>query len=499
MNSGLSQLIDQFSGLTILVIGEAILDSYLRGAANRLCQEAPVPIVSVLERVDTPGGAANTAANVQALGAQSTLLSVIGDDSEGALLQQALTSYGVATEHVLKRAARRTLTKQRVMAASHMLVRFDQGSIEDLDEVTEQAVIDRLTQLFPHYDAVIISDYGYGILTPRLIQTLALLQTRMPRIMVVDARNLIDYRDVGVTVVKPNYQEALRLLGTGYAPPSRVDYMLAHGDKVLALTGAQIAAVTLDVDGALIFEHHGSPYRTYARPARNASTTGAGDTFISAFTLALAAGVDTPTAAELASAAANITVQHEGTTACTAAELHAHVTTDDKYLPSTRHLVARLALYQRQGRRIVFTNGCFDILHRGHVTFLSQAKALGDVLMVGVNTDASVRRLKGVSRPINTLEDRVQVLSALSCVDSIVAFDEDTPCALIEIVRPDIFVKGGDYTRDQLPEAPLVEHLGGSVHILPYLDNRSTTSIIERIRAGHMLPSSDTLKQNIGG
>lgn len=493
MNTSLSYLIEQFANLNMLVIGEAILDSYLRGAASRLCQEAPVPVVSVLERDDSPGGAANTAVNVRALGGQATLLSVIGDDAEGALLHQALTTWGVSTDHVLRRATRRTLAKQRVMADAHILVRFDQGSVEAVDEVTEQALIDRLISLFPQHDAVIVSDYGYGILTPRVIQTLALLQARMPRILVADARNLADYRAVGVTAVKPNYQEALRLLDMAPTGAARVETMTMYGGRVLTLTGAQIAAVTLDAEGALIFEQGSAnnpasrPYRTYARATHSAGTPGAGDTFTCALTLALAAGADTPTAAEVAAAAANVTVQAAGTTVCTAAELQAYVTAGDTYLHDMRDVVARLAVYRRQGRRIVLTNGCFDILHRGHVLFLNQAKALGDVLVVGINTDASVRCLKGPARPINTLEDRVQVLAALSCVDSIVAFDELTPCNLIEMVRPDVFVKGGDYTREQLPEAPLVEQLGGIVHILPYVEREGTTRIIQRIRAGYAL------------
>lgn len=332
MNSVLSRLIDQFSSLNILVIGEAILDSYLRGSASRLCQEAPVPIVNVLERSDIPGGAANTAVNVSMLGGQVTLLSVIGDDAEGELLQRTLSDGGVNTDHLLRRSARRTLIKQRVLASSHMLVRFDQGSIEALDEVTEQAVLDRLLYLFPQYDAVIISDYGYGILTPRLIQTLALLQARTPRILFADARNLASYRDIGVTVVKPNYQEFWQLLGGAHMPEPRVEAVAVHGDSVLTLTGAQIVAVTLDADGALIFERGSPPYRTYARTAHSTGTVGAGDTFTSAFTLALAAGADTASAAELASAAANVTVQHEGTTACTADELRTCIATYDNYL-----------------------------------------------------------------------------------------------------------------------------------------------------------------------
>jgi D-beta-D-heptose 7-phosphate kinase/D-beta-D-heptose 1-phosphate adenosyltransferase len=259
---------------------------------------------------------------------------------------------------------------------------------------------------------------------------------------------------------------------------------------VARLTGARLAAVTLDRDGALFFERGSPPYRTYARPAANSRAAGAGDTFVGALALGLAAGAHTPVVAELAAAAAAVVVAKDGTAACYAQELREYVSAGGKYVPDLRRLAARVEFLRQQGRRIVFTNGCFDILHRGHITYLNQAKALGDVLVVGVNSDDGIRRLKGPDRPINTLEDRIQVLAALSCVDHLTAFDEDTPCNLIQALRPHVFVKGGDYTRERLPEAPLVEAFGGVVQILPYLQDRSTTGIIERIQKVYGRPDA---------
>jgi D-beta-D-heptose 7-phosphate kinase/D-beta-D-heptose 1-phosphate adenosyltransferase len=253
---------------------------------------------------------------------------------------------------------------------------------------------------------------------------------------------------------------------------------------VLEASGAQIAAVTLDVQGAVVLERGQSAYRTYARPASHARATGAGDTFAATLALALAAGGDTPGAAELASAAAGIVVDQERTSRCSAGELLARVGlgVGDKLAGDAEALRQRIARERDQGRRIVFTNGCFDILHRGHITYLARAKALGDVLVVGVNSDASVRALKGPERPINPVDDRIAVLAALSSIDVIAPFAEETPVELIRAVRPDVYAKGGDYTRERLPEAPIVEQLGGVVHILPFLDARSTTSVIERLR-----------------
>jgi D-beta-D-heptose 7-phosphate kinase/D-beta-D-heptose 1-phosphate adenosyltransferase len=250
------------------------------------------------------------------------------------------------------------------------------------------------------------------------------------------------------------------------------------------MTGAAIAAITLDHSGALVF-HSGdeTPYRTYARPQPNSRAAGAGDTFTSALAASLACGAPIEHAAELASAAASIVVSKNGTASCAADELKEHFSTHEKFITDNFQLALRVAYYRRAGRKIVFTNGCFDILHSGHTAYLNRAKALGDILIVGLNSDRSVRQLKGPNRPINALEDRAQVLAALSCVDHIVSFDGDTPHDLISMVRPDVFVKGGDYTRDTLPEAGLVEELGGKVVILPYLAEHSTTSVIEKIRS----------------
>ena len=489
MNANLLNVIDACAGRRVLVIGEAMLDSYLEGAAGRLCREAPVPVVNVTCRTDVPGGAANTAANVAALGAHVVFLSAIGADAEGELLRRALEARAVPVTQVLTSPARHTPVKHRVVAAGQILVRFDQGSTDPVDAPTEQALIARLGYWFPRCDAVIVSDYGYGILTPRIIAALADLQARLPRVLVVDARDLAAYRQVGSTAVKPNYEETVQLLGLKAGRDSRVAEVTAQGARVLDLAGTRIAAITLDTDGGLIFERGQAPYRIYARPGPHSRATGAGDTFVSTLALALAAGAPTPIAAELAAAATAVVVARDGTVCCSAAELRESLSAGGRYVSSLARLTALVETYRAQGRRIVFTNGCFDILHRGHSSFLSQAKALGDVLIVGINSDAGVRRLKGPGRPINPLEDRVQVLAALSGVDHVIAFDEAMPDALIRAVRPDIFAKGGNYTREDLPEAALVEALGGVVRILPYLQDHSTAHIIRRTRAVHALPA----------
>ncbi len=485
MNNDLLKLVDRFDGLRVAVIGEAMLDVYAEGDVSRICREAPVPVVNIAAERTVPGGAANTAANLASLGAQVSFLSVIGSDYEGKVLRRALKSSGVPTEDLLVHPRRRTLVKRRILSGGQMLLRLDVGDIEAVNGSLERTLLERMAALFEESDLVIVSDYGYGILAPSLIAGLATFQRSSPRLLVVDSKDLALYQDAGVTVVKPNYTEAMRLLGRETGEQNgedRLDLIRLNGHRLLEVTGAEIVAVTLDRDGAIIFELGGEPHQTYAEPKPNSNASGAGDTFVSAFGLALASGAHTPDAAELASAATSLVVERNGTTTCSADELRAFFTSIDKHVQDPDLLRAKMDLYRRQGKRLVFTNGCFDILHRGHVAYLNRAKEQGDVLVVGVNSDASVARLKGPERPINSLEDRIQVLAALSCIDQIVSFEEDTPENLLRIVQPDVFVKGGDYTRETLPEAELVESLGGRVEILPYIQDRSTSNIIERIR-----------------
>lgn len=483
MVPGLVSILDRLPGLRALVIGEAMLDSYLDGPTGRLCREAPVPVVDVARRTDVPGGAANAAVNAAFLGANVDFLSVLGDDPEGALLADALGERGISRDHLLVQPRRRTLAKHRVLADGQMVVRYDQGDTTAIAPAIEAQLIDRLAARFPRADAVIVSDYAYGVLTPAVIAALRDLHARNGNVLVVDARHLPLYRDVAPTVVKPNYEEVAELLGLDATVASaRAEAVAAARERVLDMTGARIASVTLDRDGALLLEAGHTPVALPAATVRNAHVAGAGDTFSVAFGLALAAGAPPAQAGALAAAAAAVVVAKDGTATCSATELREHLTSDGKYIRDSRLLGARLDVYRQQGRRIVFTNGCFDILHAGHISYLNRARGVDDVLVVGLNSDASVKRLKGPERPINTLEDRARVLAALSCVDHVVPFEEDTPVGLIRIARPDLYVKGGDYVEETLPEAPLVRSLGGQVAILPFVEDRSTSSIIDRIQ-----------------
>ena len=334
MHTNWSGFINMFVDRHVVVIGEAMLDSYLMGQATRLCQEAPVPVVTLNDRCDRPGGAANVAVNLRSLGANVSLLSVIGADEDGDRLQHALEHNDIGTETLLPQPSRRTLVKNRVMAGSQLLLRMDQGSTDAIAPAMEKQLIHQLTALFLQCDAVVISDYNYGLLTPRVIQAIAQLQAEAPKLIVVDSKRLASYRSIGVTVVKPNYEEAIFLLTTQTSitlddnTDTRIDQIVQYRDQLLDLTGARFAVVTLDTDGAIILQRQRSPHYIQAKAVTCANPTGAGDTFISALTLALTAGASMPVAAELATTAAAIVVTKAGTAACSARELHTAIAAD---------------------------------------------------------------------------------------------------------------------------------------------------------------------------
>lgn len=477
-------IVDSFAGLRVTVVGDAILDAYVSGPVERLCREAPVPVVHAERESHAPGGAGNEAVNLVALGAKVRLLACVGADEEGEALRRELSERGVGIAGVLTETRRHTLVKRRVLADGQMVVRVDSGDTRRVSMHVERELTAALEAAFEASDAVVVSDYGYGAVTPGMIRALARAQAAHPLVLAVDSRRLPAYRDAGVTLAKPNAEEVAALLGE--LPPGRRPEAIAErGDELLSRTGAGVVAVTLDAQGAVVLERGSDAYRTYASPRPHVRVAGAGDTFLAAFTLALAAGAPVPHAAELASAAAAVVVGRDGTAPCTADDLREAAQRGDKVASSAGRLAQTLARRQLDGARVVFTNGCFDILHAGHIAFLNQAKALGDVLVVGVNSDESVRRVKGPGRPVNALDDRLRVLAALSAVDHVVVFGDVTADRLLRELRPDVFVKGGDYAVADIPERPVAEELGARIEILPYVADRSTSGLIERIGAAY--------------
>ena len=475
--------LDRIAGLRVVVIGEGMLDRYLKGTTDRLSREAPVPIVALDSIVEAPGAAANVATNIAALGARVSLITTVGNDDAGIALIKHLNEAGVDADYVALDRERQTLIKERVIAGRHMLMRLDRGTTCPVGDASERYMKDALRRLIPNADAVVVSDYAYGILTPGVIDTLRAELQRRNVPLLVDAKDPWLYRDLRPAAVKPNYSEAARLLHQSEETetPARIAQLTEGAESLLGSTGAAMVAVSLDQDGALLLRRGTAPYRVFAHADPDARGAGAGDCFLAALAIALAGKVEPEPAIELATTAAAIGVEREGTAVCKLDRLEEALRSLPGKLIERPQLALRLEELRRAGNRIVFTNGCFDIVHRGHTTFLSQARQLGEVLVVGLNSDRSVRQLKGPARPVNTFADRAEVLAALASVDFVVPFDELVPLELLRLVKPQIFVKGGDYTADSLPEAELVRELGGIVRILDYLPDHSTTGIIEKI------------------
>lgn len=478
-----SQFIRRFKGLRVLVVGDAILDVYERGTTDRLCREAPAPVVNLEDRVYSCGGAANTAVNTAALGADVSLLAVLGADANGDALLAELDRAGVSRELVLQASDRRTIAKKRICASANILVRVDEGDAGAMQDHLVDRVFEQLVDNAHRFDIIVLSDYECGIFTERLIEKLA--KNRPPLPILVDAKQPARFRRLQPVAVKPNYDESINVLGVERrARGARVEQILAHGEKMLEFTGAQAVACTLDMDGTVLFERGHDPYLVSCVPQHDTHTIGAGDSFVGALALGIASGAPFRTATRLAAAAAAVVLEKDGTGICYADELRAHFRGQEKRASSRNVLAERVAAWRKAHKRIVFTNGCFDILHRGHVDFLQQARALGDVLVVAVNDDDGIRKLKGAGRPVNSLEDRMGVLGALESVDLLVSFAGESPIELLREIRPDVLAKGGTYSIDSLPEAEEVRRMGGDIEIIPFASELSTSELIHRIQAG---------------
>ncbi len=431
-------------GLPVVVVGDSVLDGWLRGPSTRLSREAPVPVVDVTDTRYAAGGAANTAVNLAAMGADVRFVSVTGDDADGELLRDVLRAAGVDVRDVLVEPGRATCAKRRVSAGAQMLTRIDTGSTAPVSDATRTRLRERLRLLAPGAAAVVVSDYDLGLFGEQAVEVVRSLEHPC---VVVDARRPRRWAGARPRAVKPNFAEVEPLLGPGL---DRAERIVAAAEAVREALGADVVAATLDGEGAVLLSGD-EPVRLHTTPQPDSHAAGAGDSFTAALALALAQGASPADAGELAQAAAAVVVRSPGTTPCTADDLRASLSSAEQHVRDVARLADLVAEHRRRGRTIAFTNGCFDVLHAGHVAHLREARSLADVLVVGLNSDASVRRLKGPDRPVNGVEDRAAVLAGLVGVDHLVVFDTDTPAELLEAVTPDVYVKGGDYTPEMLP------------------------------------------------
>jgi rfaE bifunctional protein nucleotidyltransferase chain/domain/rfaE bifunctional protein kinase chain/domain len=483
----IAELAGRWSGRRVLVLGDALLDGWLTGTPDRLCREAPVSVVELSDSRYEPGGAANTATNLAALGARVELVAATGGDETAHLLSQRLSEGGVSSR-LIPVEGRRTVTKRRLVAGEQIVARFDEGDVGPLPAEHAAVLLGEVgAALDEGPECVIVCDYGAGTLPDDLIDLLCRRRDRL-RLLAVDAHDLRRWSRTRPDVVTPNLDEAAQLLGVQAPVRARIDWATEQLPAIREAAGAGSVALTLDVDGSLVLDGAGALYRTATNPGPAAHSAGAGDSYLAGFLLAMLAGAGPAVAAQIAQGAAGSALAEPGTSVCGVDVLLDWMAPLPPAPMDITGLTRMVAEARALGARIVFTNGCFDVLHRGHIGYLVQARQLGEVLIVAVNSDESVRRLKGPGRPVNPQEDRAGVLAALGCVDHVIIFDDDSPTDLLEAIRPDVYVKGGDYTPELIPEAELVYALGGDVQTLAYLPDRSTSAIIERIRGREAAP-----------
>ena len=485
-NLDLLSMLDQLHRPRILVAGDFMLDRYIWGNANRISQEAPVILLQADEQEKKLGGAANVCQALSHLGADVVAAGLLGDDDSGTCIKSMLEACGVDCELLIVDQERPTTTKDRFMGRAanrhpHQILRVDREvRAEILPQLTSH-IVSGIQNILHHCDAILFSDYAKGTLSPTLLGQVIDLAKRQGIPIVVDPAAERDYAIYrGSTIITPNRSEAEQATGMTIKEP-RTAVLAAH--KICELADLEMTIVTLDRDGMVLADRNGQG-EVFPTDSRSVyDITGAGDIVLATVGLCFAAKQSGQTAARLANIAAGIAVEQIGATVIHRDQLRSRLLAQrqpvETKLMDLSQAVRVSDVHRTSGKRIVFTNGCFDLLHVGHITYLHQAAAFGDLLVVGLNSDQSVRNLKGPTRPVIGQRNRAAILAALQCVDLIVIFDEDDPCTLIEAIRPDVLVKGGNYRVDQMIGRELVESYGGTVVTTPLVEGVSTTQILQ--------------------
>jgi D-beta-D-heptose 7-phosphate kinase/D-beta-D-heptose 1-phosphate adenosyltransferase len=474
---------------TVLCVGDLMLDEFVYGEVSRISPEAPAPVIAVQRTEINIGGAGNVARNIASLGARCIFVGLIGEDEAGAKLKAQLSQESLIESVLVRDSSRPTTRKVRFVSehfSTHML-RADWESASPAAADIEQKLIEAILPLLPRADIVLLSDYAKGVLAAPVIRKVIDAARKLGKRVIVDPKsvNFAIYR--GATLLTPNRKEFAE------ATRSRADTEESIADAAqdaMQLADCEAILVTQSEQGMTLVQRGGAAIHVPAHAVRVRDVSGAGDTVAAVLAATLAAGADWETALRMANAAAAVAVSKKGTATVTAAELrreilpHAFLAAEEKIIATDGDLGAHLLDWRKQDLRIGFTNGCFDILHPGHVKVLTAARGACDRLVVGLNSDASVKRLKGEGRPVQDERARAEVLAALEAVDLVAIFEEDTPIKLITQIKPSVLVKGGDYTRDQVVGHELVEAGGGEVLLVDVLPGVSTTSLVSRARGG---------------
>jgi D-beta-D-heptose 7-phosphate kinase/D-beta-D-heptose 1-phosphate adenosyltransferase len=470
----------------VLVVGDLMLDQYLWGDVSRISPEAPVPVLRSARRTHVAGGAANVAMNLAGLGARVSLAGFLGTDEAAQTLRGLLDGADIGTEAVCI-WKRPTISKTRVMAGRQQLMRLDVEAPELPLAAEIDSLLHGLTAQIARADSIILSDYAKGALTERVCQHL-MAEARSRKIPVlVDPKGSDFSKYRNATTICPNIQELSACTGVSAQEPEK---LLAAGRALIASLGLDYLTVTMSERGIRVLRCDAEQDLHAAAQAREVyDVSGAGDTVIATLAAAAAAKLDLESAIQLANVAAGIVVSRVGTVPIDRANLLATLsvelaTSTQEKVVDLAGLMARAAQWRARGETIVFTNGCFDLLHIGHITLLENAHRLGDHLVLGINSDASARRLKGPGRPLVGEKERARILAALASTDAIVIFDEDTPVAILEALRPQVLVKGGDYTEATVVGADLVRGWGGRIVLVPMVAGASTSNLVQKLSAG---------------
>lgn len=461
----------------ICVIGDLMIDHYLWGSCERISPEAPVQVVDVKKETAVLGGAGNVINNLKALEADVTVISAIGDDEAGDELKSMLENLGVKLL-LSKEAGRKTSKKSRIIVSNQQVVRYDKESKTQICNSSQEDILNNLASIIDGLDVILLSDYGKGVLGEELTRSIIALANSKNKKVLVDPKGDDYSKYSGAYLLTPNKKEASQ--ATKIKIDSKESLITAI-KKLKDDINLGVSVITLSEDGIAIFDDKLTVKPTVAREVYD--VTGAGDTVLSALGYMTALGYDIYKSVEFANLAAGVVVGKVGSATATLDEIEdykssLHKSGPEAHIKSRDEMIKIISNLKSKGKRIVFTNGCFDILHRGHVSYLDKAKSLGDVLILGLNSDASVRRLKGEDRPINNEDDRAFVLAALEAVDFVVIFDEDTPYELISALKPNILVKGADYEGKEVVGSDLVDE----VKLIEFVNGKSTTKTIEKIK-----------------
>lgn len=485
-DTDLSGVLRRLDSGRVLVLGDVILDRYVIGTAARLSPEAPIPVLRPIRSHVTLGGAANVALNIAALGGRCMLVGVIGDDAAGREVTHLLSQAPGIDARLVVLAGRPTTAKTRFMVGSHQLLRLDEETDQAIDTPTAASLLDLVAAALDLAEVVVLSDYAKGVLCDAVLADVIGLARGRGRLVIADPKRADFSAYRGVSLLTPNESEVGRATWIDAADDDGAE---RAGLASLAATEAEAVLVTRSFKGLTLVRRDRPVLHLPTRARAVADVSGAGDTLVAALAIALAVGAELPEAAALANLTAGLSVAKPGTATVSRAEvteaLHLReiVATDDKIVFGEQ-ACARVAAWQRSGLKVGFTNGCFDLIHPGHVRLLSEARAACDRLIVGLNTDASVRRLKGPTRPVQVEAARAVVMASLAPVDMVVLFAEDTPLELIVALRPDVLVKGADYTIEQVVGAELVQGWGGAVVLVDLEQGHSTTGTIRRMTVG---------------